>query len=223
MCYIDVAAAFGGQSVAAHQEGRASGPAPRHPARASAALGAGRDLAARGACAWATSRASASSCSAWARSDSSRRAFSRRAARASSAPTLRPSGSPRPAGASVDLSQAPLDDAVQASTRSSKRPAIRADRGLRAGACGPAERSRCFRITTSCARRTSTCSSRKSTLVVAREWAHRDLLAARDAIASGSIDGRPAGRLRRPVEAYESAYRTAFDDPSVLKVILQWA
>ncbi len=26
-----------------------------------------------------------------------------------------------------------------------------------------------------------------------------------------------------PIERYEAAYRTAFDDPSVLKVVLQWA
>ena len=64
---------------------------------------------------------------------------------------------------------------------------------------------------------------KEATLVIAREWAHADLLAARDAFASGEIG---AGRLADhvlPVAAYERAYRTAFEDPSIPKVILQWA
>jgi 3-hydroxyethyl bacteriochlorophyllide a dehydrogenase len=60
-------------------------------------------------------------------------------------------------------------------------------------------------------------------LLVAREWAHPDLLAARDALASGAIPVGTLGDYVVPVERYESAYRTAFEDPSVLKVILQWA
>ncbi len=60
-------------------------------------------------------------------------------------------------------------------------------------------------------------------LVVAREWAHPDLLAARDALASGAIAvGRLADHVV-PVAEYERAYATAFEDPSVPKVILQWA
>ena len=60
-------------------------------------------------------------------------------------------------------------------------------------------------------------------LLVSREWAHDDLLAARDAFASGAIDvGRMADHVV-PVADYERAYRTAFEDPSVPKVILQWA
>jgi 3-hydroxyethyl bacteriochlorophyllide a dehydrogenase len=59
-------------------------------------------------------------------------------------------------------------------------------------------------------------------LLVAREWAHQDLLAARDAIAAGTIDVRSLAEHVVPVEAYERAYRTAFEDPSVLKVILRW-
>jgi len=60
-------------------------------------------------------------------------------------------------------------------------------------------------------------------LLVAREWAHDDLLAARDALASGAIDvGRMADHVV-PIAEYERAYRTAFEDPSVPKVILQWA
>jgi 3-hydroxyethyl bacteriochlorophyllide a dehydrogenase len=60
-------------------------------------------------------------------------------------------------------------------------------------------------------------------LLVAREWAHDDLLAARDALASGSIDVGNLADHVVPVAEYERAYRTAFEDPSVPKVILQWA
>ncbi len=60
-------------------------------------------------------------------------------------------------------------------------------------------------------------------LLVAREWAHPDLLAARDMLADGRISvGRLADHIV-PVAEYERAYRTAFEDPSVPKVILQWA
>jgi 3-hydroxyethyl bacteriochlorophyllide a dehydrogenase len=60
-------------------------------------------------------------------------------------------------------------------------------------------------------------------LLVAREWAHDDLLAARDALASGSIDVGALADHVVPVAEYERAYRTAFEDPSIPKVILQWA
>ncbi|GAC1308721.1 MAG: zinc-binding dehydrogenase [Vulcanimicrobiaceae bacterium] len=60
-------------------------------------------------------------------------------------------------------------------------------------------------------------------LLVAREWAHVDLVAARDAFASGAIGvGRMADHVV-PVADYAAAYATAFEDPSVPKVILQWA
>ncbi len=61
------------------------------------------------------------------------------------------------------------------------------------------------------------------TLMVAREWAHDDLLAARDALASGAIGVGALADHIVPIAAYERAYRTAFEDPSVPKVILQWA
>jgi 3-hydroxyethyl bacteriochlorophyllide a dehydrogenase len=60
-------------------------------------------------------------------------------------------------------------------------------------------------------------------LLVAREWAHDDLLAARDALASGAIGVGNLADHVVPVAEYERAYRTAFEDPSVPKVILQWA
>ena len=60
-------------------------------------------------------------------------------------------------------------------------------------------------------------------LLVAREWAHADLLAARDMLSAGTISvGRMADHIV-PIADYEAAYRTAFEDPSVPKVILQWA
>jgi len=60
-------------------------------------------------------------------------------------------------------------------------------------------------------------------LVVAREWAHVDLLAARDALASGLVDPGPLAANVFAVDDFERAYRIAFGDPSVLKVILAWA
>jgi len=60
-------------------------------------------------------------------------------------------------------------------------------------------------------------------LLVAREWAHPDLLAARDALAAGRIDVGPLADYVIPVGDYERAYQTAFEDPSVPKVILKWA
>jgi 3-hydroxyethyl bacteriochlorophyllide a dehydrogenase len=60
-------------------------------------------------------------------------------------------------------------------------------------------------------------------LLVAREWAHPDLLAARDALAAGVVDPGPLAGHVVPVQEYERAYRTAFEDPTVLKVILAWA
>ena len=60
-------------------------------------------------------------------------------------------------------------------------------------------------------------------LLVAREWAYDDLLAARDALASGAIGVGNLADHVVPVAEYERAYRTAFEDPSVPKVILQWA
>jgi 3-hydroxyethyl bacteriochlorophyllide a dehydrogenase len=65
--------------------------------------------------------------------------------------------------------------------------------------------------------------TREVTLFVAREWKHPDLLAARDMIADGRVDVADLARRAFPIASYEAAYKTAFDDPSTLKVILQWA
>ncbi len=64
---------------------------------------------------------------------------------------------------------------------------------------------------------------KEATLLVSREWAPGDLAAARDAAASGAVDLEPLARNVLPIERYEEAYRRAFGDPSILKVVLQWA
>ena len=64
---------------------------------------------------------------------------------------------------------------------------------------------------------------KEATLLVSREWAAPDLVAARDAVASGSVDLEPLARHVVPIDRYEHAYQTAFNDPSILKVVLQWA
>ena len=64
---------------------------------------------------------------------------------------------------------------------------------------------------------------KEATLLPSREWAPADLLAARDIVASEAVDLRALAAHVVPIDRYESAYRTAFDDPSILKVVLQWA
>jgi 3-hydroxyethyl bacteriochlorophyllide a dehydrogenase len=60
-------------------------------------------------------------------------------------------------------------------------------------------------------------------LLVAREWAHVDLLGARDAFANRTVDPSALAGYVVGIDEYERAYRTAFGDPTVLKVILAWA
>ena len=64
---------------------------------------------------------------------------------------------------------------------------------------------------------------KEATLLVSREWAPPDLPAARDAVARGAVDLAPLAGYVVPIERYEHAYETAFNDPSILKVVLQWA
>ena len=63
---------------------------------------------------------------------------------------------------------------------------------------------------------------REARLRIAAQWQHADLVAVRDAVHDGrlSLDGLISHR----VEATEAAdaYRTAFDDPACLKMILDW-
>jgi 3-hydroxyethyl bacteriochlorophyllide a dehydrogenase len=64
---------------------------------------------------------------------------------------------------------------------------------------------------------------KEANLLVSREWAPPDLIGARDAIASGAVDISHLADHVVPIGRYEAAYETAFNDPSVLKVMLQWA
>jgi 3-hydroxyethyl bacteriochlorophyllide a dehydrogenase len=64
---------------------------------------------------------------------------------------------------------------------------------------------------------------KEATLLVSREWAHDDLIAARDAAAGGELDLEPLARDVFPIERYDEAYAAAFGNPSILKVILEWA
>jgi 3-hydroxyethyl bacteriochlorophyllide a dehydrogenase len=64
---------------------------------------------------------------------------------------------------------------------------------------------------------------KETTLVVSREWAPEDLPAARDIVASKGVDLAPLCGHIVPIDRYEAAYDTAFNDPSILKVVLQWA
>ena len=64
---------------------------------------------------------------------------------------------------------------------------------------------------------------KEATLLVSREWAFPDLLAARDLVAAGAVDLAALASHVVPIERYASAYETAFNDPSILKVVLQWA
>jgi 3-hydroxyethyl bacteriochlorophyllide a dehydrogenase len=65
--------------------------------------------------------------------------------------------------------------------------------------------------------------TKEATLLVAREWAPADLVAARDAAADGSVSLAPLAGHVVPIERYAAAYDTAFNDTSVPKVVLQWA
>lgn len=63
---------------------------------------------------------------------------------------------------------------------------------------------------------------REAAIRVAAEWRHHDLLAVRNLIDTGhlSLDGLITHR--EPATSAETAYRTAFDDPSCLKMVLDW-
>ena len=64
---------------------------------------------------------------------------------------------------------------------------------------------------------------KEATLLVSREWAFDDLIAARDMVAGGQVDLGALATHVIPIERFASAYDTAFNDPSILKVVLQWA
>jgi bacteriochlorophyllide a dehydrogenase len=64
---------------------------------------------------------------------------------------------------------------------------------------------------------------REARIRVAAEWKQADLAAVRDLIAAGklSLDGLITNR--QPAAQAETAYQTAFNDPSCLKMILDWS
>jgi 3-hydroxyethyl bacteriochlorophyllide a dehydrogenase len=63
---------------------------------------------------------------------------------------------------------------------------------------------------------------REAAIRVAAEWKHEDLLAVRNLIDTGrlSLDGLITHHAQ--ASSAESAYQTAFDDPSCLKMVLDW-
>ena len=63
---------------------------------------------------------------------------------------------------------------------------------------------------------------REASIRVAAEWRHDDLVAVRNLVDSGrlSLDGLITHHA--PAASAETAYRTAFDDPSCLKMVLDW-
>jgi 3-hydroxyethyl bacteriochlorophyllide a dehydrogenase len=65
--------------------------------------------------------------------------------------------------------------------------------------------------------------TKEATLLVAREWTHPDLLSARDLIAAGRVPVADLAARAYAIADYAQAYKTAFDDPTTLKVILRWS
>jgi bacteriochlorophyllide a dehydrogenase len=63
---------------------------------------------------------------------------------------------------------------------------------------------------------------REARIRIAAEWRHQDLVAVRDLIDSGklSLDGLISHRAA--ASSAPDAYRTAFNDPSCLKMVLDW-
>jgi bacteriochlorophyllide a dehydrogenase len=63
---------------------------------------------------------------------------------------------------------------------------------------------------------------REAQIRIAAEWRHKDLVAVRDLVDFGrlSLDGLISHR--EPVSSARDAYQTAFDNPSCLKMVLDW-
>ncbi|EKV32842.1 2-desacetyl-2-hydroxyethyl bacteriochlorophyllide A dehydrogenase BchC [Caenispirillum salinarum AK4] len=64
---------------------------------------------------------------------------------------------------------------------------------------------------------------REARLRIAAEWAPDDLTAVRALVAEGRLSLEALITHRRPAEDAEEAYRTAFQDPACLKMILDWS
>jgi bacteriochlorophyllide a dehydrogenase len=63
---------------------------------------------------------------------------------------------------------------------------------------------------------------REARIRVAAEWKSEDLAAARDLVASGQLTLDGLVTHRAPATEAPSAYRTAFEDASCLKLVLDW-
>ncbi len=63
---------------------------------------------------------------------------------------------------------------------------------------------------------------REARLRVAAEWREPDIIAVRDLIASGALSLDHLITHRRAASDAGEAYRTAFNDPSCLKMVLDW-
>ena len=125
-------------------------------------------------------------------------------------------------GEQHDLSQAPLDRFVRDADAVIEATGLAPMIATCARACKPGGKIVLLSYYDELVTPYVDCFVKEVDLLVAREWSHPDLLAARDAIAAGTIDVRSLAEHVVPVDAYERAYRTAFEDPSVLKVILRW-
>ncbi|MFT4119094.1 chlorophyll synthesis pathway protein BchC [Bradyrhizobium sp.] len=63
---------------------------------------------------------------------------------------------------------------------------------------------------------------REARIRIAAEWRHEDLVAVRDLVDSGKLSLDGLITHRSDATAASEAYRTAFDDPSCLKMALDW-
>ena len=212
--------------VADDQEGRRRWSAQRHPDSASAAAGAGGDLVARRAAAGRRRRPSASPCSAWARSDSSRPASLTAARRA------------RRCGRSLAerLASAKAAEKIDVVRRFARRAARRRRCTHAIEATGiPSEIARCARILRPGGKIVLLSYYDELTHAVRRPFVKEATLWSAASGRSPTCWRRATRSPRRrrarrrspahvvPIERYESAYQTAFNDPSILKVVLQWA
>jgi bacteriochlorophyllide a dehydrogenase len=63
---------------------------------------------------------------------------------------------------------------------------------------------------------------REARIRISAEWRQEDLIAVRDLVDSGSLSLDGLISHRKAASSAPDAYRTAFDDPSCLKMILDW-
>ena len=63
---------------------------------------------------------------------------------------------------------------------------------------------------------------REARIRVSAEWTRADLLATRDLVEAGAVSLDDLVTHRSAARDAEAAYRTAFDDPSCLKMMLDW-